>query len=72
MTIASCVQAEQEVHRDLCDLALPGLHVHSPLPSPHRPQWADLCRGQPFIVQKSYIDLHLWHHHDISKMLVLT
>ena len=41
-------QAEQEVHRDLCNLALPGLHVHSSLPSSPRPKWADLCRGQPF------------------------
>ena len=45
---ANCFQAEQEVHRDLCNLALPGLHVHSPLPTSHRPQWDDLCRGRPF------------------------
>ena len=51
-----CFQAEQEVHRDLCYLALPGLHVHSPLPSSHRPKRADLCRGRLFVfVQESSI-----------------
>ena len=43
---ATWFQAEQEVHRDLCDLALPGLHVHSSLPSSHSFKWTDLCRGQ--------------------------
>ena len=39
-------QAEQEVHRDLCNLALFGLYVHPSLPSPHRTEWSDLCRGE--------------------------